>query len=216
MKPPSIDVALVNITPKGKLPLLQRLADEITASYRRSLEGMISTGGHLIDAKNQLEPIWGKSKAFGWKLFLVKQCDMSDSYASKLISIAENEAICNPQNWPKLPLAVEALYGLAHSFAAQQLQEMLDKDQITQKMTYKQIQGFIDGNKGKNTKRKNTKPNTLRLCVTVDVMEADEETRVKTEFSNLVQNVEAVVANSSLREHVHLTTNLQDFRIPKL
>ncbi len=147
----TIDPSLTKITPEDKLPLLHRFAGEITGSFRRSIDALIATGGHLTEAKDQLGQIWQKSAAFGWKLFLRKQCHMSESFASKLMTIAKNTAISNSQNWPKLPYAVESLYNLAHTFSDQQLQEMLNNNDITPEMTNKDVKDLIDGRKQKQT-----------------------------------------------------------------
>jgi hypothetical protein len=161
----------VAITPRDKLPLLNRFARLITRSCESIIERSVQTGSNLIAFGKTFDPIWKQSAEHGRKEFLM-HCRLHKSTATKCTTIARNAILCNRTNWPKLPRGLENLYELAKEFEGydHELEALIADGTISQKTTLEQIKELRQGNGKKKQRRRSGGEyrSTIRIPVPPD------------------------------------------------
>jgi regulator of replication initiation timing len=80
--------------------------DTIAADAGHSVEGIISEGRHLREAKDELDH-------HGEWLPLLERLKIGERYAQMLMKIAANEVLANPNHWFVLPRSWRTLYELS-------------------------------------------------------------------------------------------------------
>ena len=87
--------------------LLEHYTTESRQRYSETIEGIVSLGKCLIEAKARLSPE-------SWKLFTeTDRCPVTNSVACRFMRIAQNQNIVNRDNWLFLPLGWNVLYEIA-------------------------------------------------------------------------------------------------------
>jgi hypothetical protein len=87
--------------------LLEHYSTESRRLYSHTIEGFISLGRCLIEAKEKLS-------GPGWKTFTsTDRCPVSYTVATRYMKIAENPNITDPANWISLPITWNVLYEIS-------------------------------------------------------------------------------------------------------
>jgi hypothetical protein len=100
--------------------LLKQYSRECYACYSDTIDGFVSLGRCLIEAKSKLS-------AQAWVRFTsTEQCPVSYTVATRYMKIAENDNIASPEHWLSLPLKWNVLYEIS-LLTKQQFDEGIEK-----------------------------------------------------------------------------------------